>query len=244
MSWAEVSPAGTGRRFRRAAWILACLMFSVPAFAAGAASGSAGAPASDAGTAAAASARQSQRSGRATILSKISAYLNGLQTVKARFVQVGPDGGVRTGTAILQRPGKMRFEYDKPDSQLLVAGFGLLVYHDPELNQTTNIPLSATPLGILLAKHVTLSGPVTVTKISTPPGEIEASLIRTGKAAQGHLTLVFSTNPVTLRQWRVTDAQGRTTQVTLYNLHKIKPLPNKDFEFVQGYTNSAPKPAH
>ena len=179
--------------------------------------------------------------GHAALLARVSGYLNGLKTVKARFVQVGPDGGVRTGTAVLQRPGKMRFQYSKPDSQLLVAGFGLLVYHDPQLNQTTNIPLSATPLGILLAQHVKLSGPVTVTKVSQQSGEVEVTLIRTGKAAEGHLTLVFSTDPLALRQWRVTDAQGRTTQVTLYNLHQIKPLPDKDFSFVQGYNNGSAK---
>lgn len=170
------------------------------------------------------------------VLSQVAAYLNGLKTVQARFIQVGPDGGIRNGTAILQRPGKMRFQYDPPDPQLLVAGFGLLVYHDPELNQTTNIPLSSTPLGILLAKHVTFSGPVTVTKIEQPPGEIQISLIRTGHAAEGSLTLVFATDPLELRQWQVTDAQGRTTRVTLYDLHATKPFPDKDFEYVQGFS--------
>jgi len=169
-----------------------------------------------------------------TILRKVSDYLNHLDTVTARFLQVAPDGGVRTGTAILQRPGKMRFQYDKPNPQLLVAGFGLLVYHDPELDQTTNIPLSSTPLGILLAEHVVLSGEgVTVTKISQPPGEVQISLIRTGKEAEGHLTLVFSTDPLELRQWQVTDSQGRTTDVSLYDLHRTKPFPDKYFEYIQ-----------
>ena len=170
------------------------------------------------------------------VLAQVAAYLNGLKTVTARFVQAGPDGGIRYGKAILQRPGKMRFQYDPPDPQLLVAGFGLLVYHDPELNQTTNIPLSSTPLGILLAKHVRFSGPVTVTKVEQPPGEVQISLIRTGHAAEGQLTLVFSSDPLELRQWQVTDAQGRTTQVTLYDLHAAKPFPDKDFEYVQGFS--------
>lgn len=178
----------------------------------------------------------SASSSNAEILSRVTDYLNSINTVTARFVQVAQDGSIRNGTAILQRPGKMRFQYDPPDPQLLVAGFGLLVFHDPKLNQTTNIPLSATPLGILLAKHVTLSGPVTVTKLEQPPGEVQVTLIRTGKAAQGHITLVFSTNPLELRQWQVTDAQGRTTQVSLYDLHATKPFPNKDFEYVPGYT--------
>lgn len=241
MTWAEIF-SGRNWCVRCAVCVLACLTLTSPGFAAG---GNVGAMAADAhGAASSPSRTAGKTSGRAEALSRISAYLNSLHAVKARFVQVGPNGGVRTGTAILQRPGKMRFQYDKPDQQLVVAGFGLLVYHDPKLNQTTNIPLSATPLGILLAKHVTLSGAVTVTNVSTPPGEIEATLVRTGKAAQGHLTLIFSTDPLTLRQWRVTDAQGRTTQVTLYNLHKIKPLPNKAFEFVQGYTNETPEPGH
>lgn len=171
----------------------------------------------------------------AQILNQVSSYLNNLKTITARFMQVGPDGSVRTGNAIVQRPGKMRFQYDKPDPQLLVAGFGLLVYHDPAVNQTTNIPLSSTPLGILLAKHVEFSGAVTVTKISTPPGEIQVSMIRTGKAQQGHLTLVFSTDPLQLRQWRVTDAQSQITRVSLYDLKAASPFPAKYFQYVPGY---------
>jgi outer membrane lipoprotein-sorting protein len=168
------------------------------------------------------------------ILSKVSDYLNSLKTITAKFMQVGPDGSVRTGQAIVQRPGKLRFQYDKPNPQLLVAGFGLLVYHDPQINQTTNIPLSSTPLGILLDKTVRLSGAVTVTNVSEPPGEIQVSLIRTGKAQQGHITLVFSTDPMELRQWRLTDTQGRLTQVSLYDLHAANPFPDKDFEYIQG----------
>jgi len=171
-------------------------------------------------------------------IAAVEAYLNSLKTITARFMQVGSDGSVRTGQAIVQRPGKMRFQYDKPNAQLLVAGFGLLVYHDPQLDQTTNIPLSSTPLGILLDKHISLSGSVTVTKVSRPPGEIQVSLIRTDKPQQGHITLVFSTDPIELRQWRVTDAQGRLTQVSLYDLKDAKPFPDKDFEYVKGFSNN------
>lgn len=171
------------------------------------------------------------------VVRQVAAYLNGLKTITARFMQVGPDGNVRTGSAIVQRPGKLRFQYDKPNRQLLVAGFGLLVYHDPQLDQTTNIPLSSTPLGILLDKHIALSGKVTVTKVAQPPGEVQVTLVRTARPQQGHITLVFSTDPLELRQWRVTDPQGRLTQVSLYDLHATPPYPNKEFEYVQGFSN-------
>jgi outer membrane lipoprotein-sorting protein len=128
----------------------------------------------------------------------------------------------------------MRFEYDPPDKQLLVAGFGLLVYNDPQLDQTTNIPLGSTPLGILLAQHVVLSGDVTVTNVERDPGEDRITVIRTGKANEGSLTLVFGTGPLELRQWVVTDAQQRQTSVSLYDVAPAGPFPNALFTFQGG----------
>jgi outer membrane lipoprotein-sorting protein len=165
------------------------------------------------------------------LIGQIQAYLNGLTAITANFLQVAADGSTRTGKAWLQRPGKMRFEYDAPDPQLLVAGFGLLVYHDPDLAQTTNIPLSSTPLGILLASHVTLAGDVTVTNVARQPGEDSITLIRTGKANQGSLTLVFGTGPLELRQWVVTDAQQRQTRVSLYDIAPGGPFPDSLFTY-------------
>jgi outer membrane lipoprotein-sorting protein len=161
-------------------------------------------------------------------------YLNSLTALTANFLQVAADGSTRTGKAWLQRPGKMRFEYDPPDKQLLVAGFGLLVYNDPQLDQTTNIPLGSTPLGILLAQHVVLSGAVTVTKVERDPGEDRITVIRTGKANEGSLTLVFGTDPLELRQWVVTDAQQRQTQVSLYDVAPGGPFPDSLFTFQGG----------
>ena len=151
-------------------------------------------------------------------LDSIAAYLNSLTTLKAKFLQVAPDGSVSQGIAWLERPGRMRFQYDPPSPYLLVAGHGLLVFHDSSLDQTTNIPLSSTPLGVLLARHIVLSGPITVTAFQQLPGEIDLTVVRTGSPGAGSLTLVFSTPPLTLRQWAVRDAQGKVTRVTLYNV--------------------------
>ena len=168
------------------------------------------------------------------LLVQVQNYLNGQTAITANFLQVAADGSTRSGKAWLQRPGKMRFEYDAPDRQLLVAGFGLLVYHDPDLDQTTNIPLGSTPLGILLAKHVVLSGDVTVTNVQQQPGEDDITLIRTGKAAAGSLTLVFGTAPLELRQWVVNDAQGRQTRVSLYDVAPGGPFADSLFEYNTG----------
>jgi outer membrane lipoprotein-sorting protein len=150
-------------------------------------------------------------------LQRVEAYLNGIRTLKAHFLQVAPDGGISEGTVWLERPGRMRFQYDRPSPLLLVAGHGLVVFRDSALNQTTNIPVGRTPLGILLAEHIVLTGEVTVTGIQRQPGQIQLTLVRTASPSEGSLTLVFAESPLTLRQWTVFDAQRQETRVTLYN---------------------------
>lgn len=166
------------------------------------------------------------------LITQIEAYLNSQSAITANFLQVADDGSTRTGKAWMERPGRMRFEYGPPDAQLLIAGAGALVYHDPALNQTSNIPLSSTPLGILLAQHVDLhSAGVAVTKIDREPGEYDITLVRPGKEALGSLTLVFGTDPLELRQWVVTDAQGRQTRVSLYDVAPSAPFPESLFQY-------------
>ena len=150
-------------------------------------------------------------------LNQISQYLNGLRAIKARFLQVGPDGATTQGTLWLQRPGRMRFQYDKPSPLLLVAGNGTVVFHDSQLDQTTNIPVKQTPLGLLLADTITLSGAgeVTVTDFQSPPGQVLVTLVRTKTPGDGSLTLAFNAQPLALVGWAVVDAQGRETRLRL-----------------------------
>jgi outer membrane lipoprotein-sorting protein len=115
---------------------------------------------------------------------------------------------------------------------LLVAGHGLVVFHDSALDQTSNILIGMTPLGILLAEHISLSGNVRVTSLNNLPGEIELTLVRTAHPTEGSLALVFTDNPLTLRQWTVTDAQGQRTTVTLTNIELGGTFDQKLFEYV------------
>ena len=165
-------------------------------------------------------------------LARISAYLNGLKTLKAKFQQVAPDGGVSRGIAWMDRPGRMRFQYDPPTPLLLVAGSGLFVFYDRQLNQTTNIPLGSTPLGLLLAEDVSLSGDVTVTRLERQPGLIAVTLLRTASPGDGTLTLVFNDNPLVLRQWAVVDSQRQETRVSLFDVELGGHFDQQMFHFV------------
>ena len=165
-------------------------------------------------------------------LGRIEAYLNGIHTLQAHFLQVAPDGAMSQGTAWLERPGRMRFDYTPPAPFLLLAHNGELTFQDRSINQISQIPLSFTPLGILLADHISLSGDVTVTGFQRLPGQLQMTLVRTRSPRDGSLTLLFTDNPLTLRQWTVLDAQRRETRVTLYNVEQGVNLDPKLFQFL------------
>ena len=150
-------------------------------------------------------------------IARVENYLNSIKTLHSRFLQVAPNGGTSEGQAWLQRPGRLRFQYDPPSPFLLVGGHGLLVFHDAALQQTSNIPLGKTPLGLLLEDNLHLSGDITVTRITRMPGQLQVSLYRTASPQDGSLTLIFADNPLVLRSWIVTDAQRHETRVTLYD---------------------------
>ena len=151
-------------------------------------------------------------------LTRVETYLNSVRNLHSRFLQIAPNGATSEGQAWLSRPGRLRFQYDPPSPFLLVGGSGLLVFHDAQLKQTSNIPLDSTPLGILLQDNLHLSGDITVTKVARAPGQLQVSLVRTRTPQDGTLTLIFADQPLALRQWRVVDAQRQETRVTLYNV--------------------------
>ena len=166
------------------------------------------------------SAASAQTSSQTADLRRIELYLNGLTTLKARFLQLAQNGATAQGTAWIWRPGRMRFDYDPPEPLLMIASDGQFMHFDRELGQPSIVPVSSTPLGFLLRPNLRLSGDITVTNLERSGGFLRVMLHGTGTAAEGQLTLVFAEEPMELRQWIVTDAQNHRTRVTLTNIEK------------------------
>jgi outer membrane lipoprotein-sorting protein len=152
---------------------------------------------------------------QADAVRRVEAYFNGLTTLKARFLQVSQTGGSAEGTAWIWRPSRMRFEYDPPEPTLLVAADNQFFHWDKELRQATVVPLSSTPLGVLLRSPLRLSGDVTVGGVERSGGLLRITVFRTGQQAEGRIQLVLDEDPMALRQWVVVDSQNRATRVTL-----------------------------
>ena len=169
---------------------------------------------------------------------RVEAYLNGLKSLKAGFLQVSSNGSVATGTLYLARPGKVRFEYDPPNPILLLSDGYFLRYVDKDLKQVTHMWLDNTPIGFLLKEDIKLSESLTITKFSRNANVLIITLIDPEKPEKGTISLIFSDNPLKLKKWVIKDAQGITTTITLNNSEravKINPTLFKLTSEEKGY---------
>jgi len=151
-------------------------------------------------------------------LDKISAYLNGIHSLKARFVQIGPEGGTDQGTLYIQKPGQIRFEYDPPSPLLIVATNGRVYVKNSRLNTLDTYDLSDTPLGLLLNQTVDLKANRAVMGVNDQNGMVTVQARTSTNRNNSNITMVFSSPGLELRQWTVRDNQGGNTTVALQSV--------------------------
>jgi len=164
---------------------------------------------------------------RAT-LDRISLYLSSVQTMVGNFVQVGPDGGKTQGTFYIQKPGKVRFEYNPPTPIDIIADGSSVVVRDRNLATQDLYPLSQTPLRYLLADRIDILRDTDVISVTSDDTfvtvVIEEKQLVVGTS---RLMIMFDAKDLALRQWTVTDPQGLDTTVAVFNLDATKkPDPN------------------
>lgn len=164
-------------------------------------------------------------------LARISAYLDGLERVRARFTQLNADGTISTGRIYIARPGRVRFEYDPPARALVVAdGAKVAIFDLKTLSPPEQFPLRRTPLWVILGPRIDLSragvilaqsaDDTTTTIVAQDPENPEI----------GTLSLTFTDDPVELRKWVVTDESGAQTTVILGEVETGIPLETTLFD--------------
>lgn len=149
-------------------------------------------------------------------LSDISTFLNDLKTAKGAFTQINPDGTISTGALFIKRPGRMRFDYDAPDPALVIAGGGTVAIFDRKSNEPPQqFPLKRTPLSVILERNVDLSRADMITGHDADDVSTTITAQDPDNPEIGFIELVFTADPVELRQWVITDESGSQTTVIL-----------------------------
>src|SRR5262249_35967170 len=153
------------------------------------------------------------------IVDKVSAYLTRVQVMSGDFHQIGPDGRQSKGQFYVQKPGKVRFDYDLPARIDIIADGSSVVVRDRKLATQDVYPLSQTPLRFLLADRIDLLKDTNVTQVFaddlfvTVVVEEKTVLVGTSK-----LMMMFGAKDFQLKQWVVTDPQGYDTTIAVSNI--------------------------
>ncbi|RZL05048.1 MAG: hypothetical protein EOP40_20980, partial [Rubrivivax sp.] len=149
------------------------------------------------------------------LLDRVSASLNAIRSLQSGFIQIGPDGAVEQGTLFIEKPGRIRFQYNAPSPVLIVATGGAVYVKNARLNTVDRYSLSDTPLGLLLNERVDLARNQAVIGVQERDGAIIVNARTSTNRNNSNITLVFSSGNVELRQWTVRDNQGGNTTVAL-----------------------------
>ncbi|WP_413902993.1 LolA family protein [Tateyamaria sp.] len=163
-------------------------------------------------------------------LNALSAYLNDLKTAEGSFTQINDDGSISTGKLYIKRPGRMRFEYNAPDTALVVASANAVYIVDSKSNQPPETyPLRRTPLSLILARNVNLSAANMVVGHDFDGTATVVTAQDPKNPEYGSIQMKFTGNPVQLRQWVVNDNGGGKTTVVLGELKTGGSLSNRLF---------------
>jgi len=155
---------------------------------------------------------------RAAGLARANRTLNSFTRLQARFMQASPGGGRSSGTVYIQRPGRMRFEYDPPATMLVVSDGSVVALRDTELRTTERTPLRSTPLNIILGATVDLERNARVLRVSQAGPWLMVTCSDRGGQTDGQIVLQFHGEGAELRSWDVIDATGARTRITLSDI--------------------------
>jgi len=167
-------------------------------------------------------------------LSEISAYLNSLTTAQGEFTQINADGSISSGMLYIKRPGRVRFEYAAPDDSLVMAGGGQVAIFDAKSNQPPEqYPLKRTPLNLILERKVDLARAAMVVGHSSSGPDTTVIAQDPEHPEYGTIALIFSNDPVQLKEWVITGEDGSQTTVLLGEMTYGVDLSPRLFSIVQ-----------
>ena len=166
-------------------------------------------------------------------LDDLSRYFAEMGEVRSDFTQINSDGTVSTGALMMHRPGRMRFEYNDQDLLVIAGSQQLAIFDGRSNSRGEQYRLRDTPLWLILQRDVDLSRSDMVVSHSYDGTSTRVVAQDPDRPETGSLTLVFTSEPVELRQWIVTDNTGAETTVILASLERDVTLPSRLFSIRQ-----------
>lgn len=171
-----------------------------------------------AGAASASNSGQVDEATKKKLIKYVQDYLNSVRSLQASFTQSDPkSGNLYKGSLVLRRGGKIRVQYDLPYGLIMVGSDGELRYYDHKMDKVNSTTTDSTPLGTLLSETVDFDKEIKVLDVRRSFGSIRMLVTKEGLGNGGYLVLVFSDNPIALRQWVIMDQKQNQINFSLIN---------------------------
>ena len=168
----------------------------------------------------------------------LKTLLNQTTSAKARFAQTVLDRNMKTlqqatGTMAFSRPGKFRWEYDKPYRQTIVGDGQRLWIYDKDLNQVTvrklDRALGASPAALLAGSNE-IEKSYVISSAGTHDGlDWLEAVPRTQDTAFERVRLGFGKNGLEAMELR--DQFGQTTVIKFADVQRNPKLAGDLFKF-------------
>jgi outer membrane lipoprotein carrier protein len=169
---------------------------------------------------------------------KLHRFLDATKTVRADFTQIvvaknGRKPQQSTGVMMFSRPGKFRWQIEKPYNQLLLGDGDKVWIYDPDLRQVTvkkvGAALGGTPAALLAGDNA-LKKDFDLREIGEREGMdwLEA-IPKTQDSGFEKIHLGFAGND--LKAMALFDNFGQTTSLLFSHLERNPPLPASLFRF-------------
>lgn len=155
---------------------------------------------------------------RAAALAEANAALNSVTRLQGRFTQYSPGGGAAGGAFYMQRPGKLRFEYDPPATSLIVSDGSVVSLRDTALRTTDRTPLTSTPLNFILKSNIDLARDARIVNVARQGPDLLITARDRAGQMDGYITMRLAGPERQLASWEIVDATGARTRIVLSGL--------------------------
>lgn len=165
------------------------------------------------------------------LVHQVSQYFASLDTLQGNFVQTGADNKRMRGKFYVMRPGRFRFDYNRPSRQIVISDGRYLAIQDLDLNNEDRVALDDTPFRLLLRSDVDLVRDAKIMEVQEADDLLVVGLVDKNPNTPGQIKLFMTTKPsLELKEWVTKDAQGLDTRVQVSNLAKSVELDSAMFK--------------
>jgi outer membrane lipoprotein carrier protein len=176
------------------------------------------------------------------VVARVQKYYDATRDLKARFEQQieSPSRAPSkaSGEVWLKKPGKMRWDYARPEKKLMVSDGATLWVYEPEDEQAYKQDLKGNALpaqvSFLLGEgKLDKEFDASVTKLDGIPAEAVALKLvpKTGTAAYRYLVFVVDGKSGQVKETLIYDQQGGTNRLSFVDVQQNKGVSDDKFKF-------------